>query len=118
MTDHMPVQNRDGQPASQFGGDELTLIEPTLPLALGAQRYGDERIDVERIGQSLCRNTGKRRGQIALVAELEPQDGVAYGRLVGIAHEYMVDAPLLMAACGALVAMLKHSVALTTAPAR
>jgi len=44
----MLVQDRRGQPSSQFARDESTLIEPTLPLALGAQRYGDERIDLER----------------------------------------------------------------------
>ena len=114
----MLIQDRHGQPLRQLGRDELTLIETTLPLALGAQRYGYERIDVERVGQGPCRNPRKRRSQISLVAELEPQDGIAHRRLVGIAHEDVVDAPFLAPACGALVAVLERSVALTAAPAR
>ena len=118
VTDQVLVQDRHGQPPRQLSRDERALVEAALTLTLGAQGYGYERIDIERVGQRLCRNTGKRSRQISLVVKLEPKNRISQGRLVEIAHEHMVDAPFLVTACGALVAVFQRPVALATARTR
>ena len=118
VTDQVLIQHRHGKPTRQLVRNEGTLVEATLSLALGAQRYGYERIDIERVGQRLSRDPGQGRGQIALVVEFEPQNRIANWRLVGKTHKHMIDAPSLVTACGALVAVLERSVALTAASAR